>query len=195
MLNLETNRLRLRSFQDSDVPHFSAYRSDPLVAKYQSWDTPFTRTQASQFIDEMKAVVPGTPGEWYQIAIELKNDQILIGDCAFHILADDHRQAEIGFTLARSFQGQGFAFEAVTRLFDYLFEELHLHRIQAICDVDNLASSRLLERLGLRREAHFIENIWFKGEWRSEYVYGLLQKEWENRSNGERPSLYNHDAS
>ena len=60
----------------------------------------------------------------------------------------------------------------------YLFDEQGLHRITAACDVENLASSPLLERVGMRREAHFIENIWFKDEWRSEYVYALLRNDW-----------------
>ena len=181
-INFQTNRLHLREFRVADCYLFSAYRSDPLVAKYQDWDIPFTQDQANQFIQEMKSITPGTPGEWYQIAIELNIDSILIGDCAFHILADDSNQAEIGFTLSRHYHGQGFAFEAVTRLFDYLFDDLGLHRLQATCDVDNQASIKLLERIGMRREAHFIENVWFKGEWGSEYAYGLLRHEWEKSS-------------
>ena len=116
------------------------------------------------------------------MAIERKDGGNLIGDCVFHIVAEDAQQAEIGFTLYRQYQGQGYATEAVTRLVDYLFDELHLHRIRAICDVENLASSKLLERIGMRREAHFVENIWFKGRWGSEYAYGLLRHEWTNRT-------------
>lgn len=177
--NLETSRLQLREFRDADCRPFSAYRSDPLIAKYQGWDAPFSLAQASQFIEEMNHIIPGTPGEWFQIAIVRKDTPNLIGDCAYHILADDPNQAEIGFTLARTHQGQGFAFEAVSRLLAFLFEELRLHRLQATCDVENLASIKLLDQLGMRREAHFIKNVWFKEEWRSEFVYGLLRREWE----------------
>ncbi len=181
-LVLETERLRMRAFQDRDIQGFAQYRSDPDVAKYQSWNTPYSIENATQFITEMKAIRPGIPGEWYQIAIELKEGYQLIGDCAFHILAKDAQQAEIGFTLARTHQGQGYATEAVTKLLDYLFDEFQLHRICATCDVQNQASARLLERIGMRREAHFIENIWFKGNWGSEYVYGLLGHEWAELS-------------
>ena len=172
----------MRAFQDRDIQDFAEYRSDPDVAKYQDWDAPYSMEKATQFVEEMKAIRPGTPGEWYQIAIELKERGNLIGDCAFHILAEDAQQAEIGFTLSRMHQGKGYATEAVTRLLDYLFGELRLHRIRATCDVENLASSRLLERIGMRREAHFVENIWFKGKWGSEYAYGLLQHEWAKSS-------------
>jgi aminoglycoside 6'-N-acetyltransferase len=175
---LETERLILRAFQDADIDAFAAYRSDPQVARYQSWSTPYSREQASAFITEMSIRPPGITGDWFQIALELKSSGELIGDCAFHILVQDSRQAEIGFTLARPFQGQGFAFEAVQRLFVYLFGELGLHRVVATCDIENIASMRLLERLGMRREAHFVENIWFKGSWGSEYMYAILKREW-----------------
>jgi len=181
MLMLETPRLILRPFQDSDLETFAAYRSDPEVARYQGWEAPYSVEKAAEFIAEMKQKQPATRSEWYQLAIELKHGTRLMGDCAFHLLAHDPRQAEIGFTLARQHQGHGYATEAVTRLLDYLFGELNLHRVIAICDVENLASTRLLERLGMRREGYFTENIWFKGAWGSEYLYALLQKEWTLR--------------
>ncbi len=178
MNQLETPRLILRPFQESDLEAFAAYRSDPQVARFQSWQAPYTLEQAAAFIRDMQTIQPGTPGEWYQLALERNSTPGLIGDCAFHILAHDLRQAKIGFSLASGFQGQGYATEAVRRLLDYLFAELDLHRAIAICDAENTASARLLERVGMRREGHFIENIWFKGAWGSEYVYSVLQAEW-----------------
>jgi len=183
---LETQRLWLRAFRDADLEAFAAYRSDPEVARYQGWDAPYGANKAAAFIAEMSRKQSGTPGEWYQVAIELKGSPALIGDCAFHIL-EDARQAEIGVTLSRHYQGQGYATEALTRLFAYLFGELGLHRVVALCDVENLASARLLERLGMRREGCFQENVWFKGAWGSEYLYALLQREWAGR-----PSAANH---
>jgi len=187
MLILETPRLILRPFQDSDLEPFVAYRSDPEVARYQGWDMPYSVDKAIEFIAEMKLAQPVLQARWYQLAIELKQGAPLIGDCAFHALANDARQAEIGFTLARSYQGQGYATEAVTRLLDYLFRDLGLHRVVASCDIDNLASARLLERVGMRGEAHFVENIWFKGAWGSEYLYALLQREWADLSGQNLP--------
>ena len=94
-------------------------------------------------------------------------------------MASDTRQAYIGFTLSVIHWRKGYAEEACRRLLDYLFGELNLHRVIAECDVENTASYRLLERLGFRREAHLIENIWFKGSWGSEFHYGLLEREWK----------------
>jgi RimJ/RimL family protein N-acetyltransferase len=121
MLLLDTQRLILRPFQDSDLEPFVAYRSDPDVARYQSGELPYTKEQAAAFLQRQKRGQPGSQGEWYQLAIERKQHAGLIGDCAFHVLAHDARQAEIGFSLARQYQRQGYATEAVLRLLEYLF--------------------------------------------------------------------------
>jgi RimJ/RimL family protein N-acetyltransferase len=175
---LETPRLRLRLFTEADLPAFVAYRNDEAVARYQGWATPYTLAQAQAFLAEMAQNPPGTPGVWCQLAIERRTDASLLGDCAFH-LSKDARQAEIGCTLARPYWSAGYAGEAVRRLLAYLFGDLRLHRVYANCDVENLAAARTLEQLGLRREAHFVENLWFKGRWSSEYWYALLASEWQ----------------
>jgi aminoglycoside 6'-N-acetyltransferase len=183
VLLFQTSRLLLRPFQETDLAAFAAYRSDPEVARYQSWTSPYTLDQAMAFLREMELVQAGAPGMWYQLAVERQGRPGLIGDCAFQVFADDERQAQIGFTFSPTYQKQGYATEAVTGLLDYLFGERRLHRVTATCDVENDASVRLLERLGMRREAQFIENIWFKGAWGSEYVYALLDKEWSQAHN------------
>jgi len=178
MILLTTPRLILRPFQESDLEAFVAYRSDPDVARYQSWTVPYTLAQAIEFLQEMALAQVGKPGTWYQLAIERHSQPGIIGDCAFQRWADDEHQAQIGFTFSRLYQKQGYATEAVHALLGYLFGELQLHRVTATCDAENIASFKLLERVGMRREAHFIENIWFKGAWGSEYGYALLHREW-----------------
>lgn len=183
MILLKTHRLLLRPFQEEDLESFAAYRSDPEIARYQSWAAPYTLDQAVAFLEKMKCVQAGAPGTWYQFAVERQSQPGLIGDCAFQVLAEEPRHAQIGFTFSRLHQRQGYATEAVVRLLGYLFGELHLHRVTATCDVENAASIRLLERIGMRREGHLIENVWFKGGWGSEYCYAVLQKEW-SRNHG-----------
>ena len=179
---IESARLRLRHFQDSDVTQFMGYRNDPIVAKYQSWEG-ISEPEARTFIQEQKEIQPGVPGQGLQVAIELKAMNALIGDCYFTINVLDHRQAEIGFTLSREYQGYGYATEAVSSFLNYAFHSLDLHRIIAITDCENIASVALLERLGMRREGHFIQNIWFKGKWGDEYLYAMLKDEWLLKSN------------
>ena len=181
-LHLETPRLILRPFQDSDLEPFLAYRNDPEVAKYQSWDVPYPRESGIQFVDFMKIANSNHQAVWYQVAVELKSTREMIGDVAFCTIVYDEQQALMGYSLARSYWHQGYAFEAVGCLLKYLFEDRGLHRVVAECDVENFASWKLLERLGFRREAHLLDNIYFKGKYGSEYHYAMLAHEWQKRS-------------
>lgn len=184
-LQLETERLILRQFNASDLETFLGYRNDPEVAKYQAWEYPYPREKAIEFIQKMSIAIPAH-SDWLQIALELKVTGAMIGDVAFFVKREDERQAMIGYSLARPFWGNGYAFEAVCRLLAYLFDELNLHRISAECDVENAASWRLLEKLGFRREAHLIENIYFKGAYGSEYHYAMLLREWTQHHSSQR---------
>jgi RimJ/RimL family protein N-acetyltransferase len=174
---IESERLWIRRFNDSDLAPFMAYRNDPEVARYQSWDSCNER-EARAFIREMKSARAGVPGEWFQFAIESIATQDLIGDCALRVDEHEPYRAEIGFTLAREHQGKGFASEAVSVLLDYAFGTLGLHRVVAIADCRNAPSVALLERVGMRREGHFLENVWFKRGWADEYLYAVLKDEW-----------------
>lgn len=175
---METTRLLLRTFRDEDLRAFLAYRNDPEVARYQSWDHTSER-EARALIHEAQQTLPGVPGDAMQVAIALKSTGELIGDVFFLVWATDARQGEIGYTLARSFQRQGYATEAVGAFLGHAFHAFNLHRVTAVVDVENRPSIRLLERLGMRREAHFRENVWFKGKWSDEYLYAILRAEWD----------------
>ena len=179
-LRLETERLLIRQFQHSDLEAFLSYRNDRDVARYQSWDVPYPRETAIEFVEKMSTAIL-SHSDWLQMAIELKSAGVLIGDVAFFIRREDERQAMIGYSLARSFWGNGYASEAVSCLLGYLFGEMNLHRVSAECDVENVPSWRLLEKIGFRREAHLVENIFFKGAYGSEYQYAMLLREWQQR--------------
>jgi RimJ/RimL family protein N-acetyltransferase len=176
--SMETARLRLRRFAETDIPTFLAYRNDPEVARYQSWEG-LTEDWARAFLAAQLAIQPGTPGNGFQFAIALKATDALIGDCMLRVREDEPRQGEIGYTLARAQQGQGYGAEAVRAILAYAFETLSLHRVTAIVDCRNTPSFRLLERLGMRREGHFMQHAWYKGEWCDEYLYAMLRAEWQ----------------
>ncbi|MFZ5880031.1 MAG: GNAT family N-acetyltransferase [Chloroflexota bacterium] len=175
---LLTERLLLRRFHESDLDAFRAYRNDPEVFQYQGWQTPYLREMAAEFIAEMKDAIPGREGYWFQAAIQRRSDYTLLGDVAFCPQRGNPRQAYLGFTLARRFWGQGYAGEAVGAVLGFLFGELDMHRLIAVCDAENANSYRLLERLGFRREAHHVESYPGADGWRDEYVYALLEREW-----------------
>jgi RimJ/RimL family protein N-acetyltransferase len=183
---IESEHLRIRRFTDSDLVPFMAYRNDPKVSRYQSWDS-LDEQEARTFISEVGSARVGVPGEWFQFAIESKETQDLIGDCGLRVDEHEPSRAEIGSTLAREYQGRGFASEAVSRLLDYAFGALGLHRVVAIADCRNAPSVALLERVGMRREGRFLENVWFKGGWADEYLHAVLKDEWLQKRQITRP--------
>ena len=176
----ETERLVARPFTLDDAEPFAAYRGDPDVARYQSWDD-YTLDDARELVDSLQGEAPGVPGDWFQIALESRAERTLIGDLALHIDEDEPRVAEVGFTLSPGEQGKGYATEALTGYVEWLFTTYGLHRVYAITDALNAPAAALLERVGFRREAHLIENVFFKGAWGSEFVFGLLDHEWAER--------------
>lgn len=177
-IRLETERLLIRPFELPDAEIFSAYRSDVAVARYQGWDAPYPLEKAVEFIQTMQQWTPEKRGEWLQLAMVRKDTSEMIGDCAFYILKDG-MQAEIGMTLARHAQGYGYGREATLRLLTFLFEDLGMQRVRANCDPRNVPSWRVLERVGLRREAHMLRSTWMKGEWTDDYWYAMLATEWQ----------------
>ncbi|GAA3939688.1 GNAT family protein [Hymenobacter algoricola] len=172
-------RVLLRLLTPADTAGFLAYRADATVALYQSWE-PYSAAQAEEFVRvQRRATIPAAPGQWVQIGIALAATDELIGDCALHLSADDPRLGEVGITLAPAWQGRGYATEALRGLLDYCFRALALHRVLAITDCRNLASVRLLAGVGMRREGHFRQHVWFKGGWADEYLYAVLGEEWQ----------------
>lgn len=179
--SLTTARLELRRFRVDDLEAFVAYRSDPEVARYQSWLAPYPVQEGRDLIEQLQRSNPDTPGEWFQFAVTPRGGGPLIGDCAALVLPEEPRHAEVGFTFAPAYQGRGYATEAVIRLLEYLLVERGKHRVAASCDDRNLRSAALLERVGMRREAHLIESSWWKGEWTNDLCYAILQREWLSR--------------
>jgi RimJ/RimL family protein N-acetyltransferase len=171
-------RLRLRRLTSNDAAAICAYRSLPEVALYQSWNS-YTSADAAKLIADQALVVPNTPGTWLQLLLTTRADeQAVVGDCGLHFLAGDDRQVGLGITLSPAFQGRGLASEAITSVLRYVFNSLEKHRAFAVTDVENHAAAGLFRRLNFRQEAHFVEHVWYKGAWSSEYVFALLQREW-----------------
>jgi RimJ/RimL family protein N-acetyltransferase len=180
MTFFESPRLRVRALGDADVEAFVAYRADPDVARYQSWSD-YTLEQGLALVASMRGAAPGVPGEWLQLALEARSDGALVGDLAFKVDIDEPREAEVGFTLAPGHQGLGYATEALGGFLDWAFPTFGLHRVIAVTDALNAPAAALLERVGMRREAHFVENIFFKGAWGSELQFAVLEHEWATR--------------
>ena len=176
---LLTPRLVLRRFVAGDAAALAAYRSDPAVAQYQGWDAPYPAERAHAFVAWLVEHHPDEPGEWYQLAIAASAaPDLLIGDCGFRPRAEEPLVVDIGFTLGRAAQGRGYATEAVGEVIRYLFDERGKHKVSADCDTRNVASWRLMERLGLVREGALSETFRDGDLWADEYLYGLLATDW-----------------
>ena len=178
---LQTPRLILRNLKECDLDSFVAYRNEPEVAKYQGWRIPYPREKGEKFISSMKDKIGLKQGDWIQYAVALKDTDELIGDLDCYIKKEEVRQAVIGYTIASRYWRKGYAFEGIPFLLKYLFEDMDIHRVAADCDVENVASFRTLEKLGFRREAHYVESFLINGVYTSEYHYGMLQREWREK--------------
>jgi len=173
-------RLTLRPLLASDAASLCGYRSDPEVARYQSW-TCFNTADAIALIAEQEDLEPDLPGTWLQLALIDTASNTMIGDCGLHFLESDTNQVELGITMSRSHQRQGYGLETLHRVLAYLFDELGKHRVLAITDADNQAAAGLFRRSNFRQEAHFVEHVCFKGRYGSEYVFAMLAREWSAR--------------
>ncbi|WP_068619797.1 GNAT family N-acetyltransferase [Paenibacillus tuaregi] len=172
-----SDRLVIRQFALHDVQSFYQYRANPAVSRFQSWEN-YTYEDAEAFVRKQMAHSPDQPGTWFQYAIALVDSNQLIGDCAIHTLGAEPRIVELGFTLAPEYQGTGYMHEALCSLLDYVFGTLDKHKMIAFTDVRNKKSIQVLERLGMRREGHLLQNYMSKGIWVDEYQYAILQSEW-----------------
>ncbi len=180
IINIQTERLEIRHLELSDLYDFHFYRSNPDVTKYQGFDV-MAIEQAEKFITENSTKYFGKAGEWVQYGIENSETKQIIGDCAIKLDQYDTRIAEIGITISHVEHKKGYAKEVLIGVLAFLFETKEIHRVVEIVDAENIASVNLLKSTGFKQEGHFIENIFFKGKWGSEFQYALLKREWDNR--------------
>lgn len=159
-----------------DLPTFLAYRNDPEVARFQTWKTPLIEKEALAFIQEHLLLSIGEKGKWHQLAIELKETQEHIGDCAIHT-SEDGKQAEFGITLALQQQKKGYAFETLQGLFEFLLKKLSYHRITALVDASNTSSLALMRKLKMRQEGYYKESYYTNPKWTDEIQFALLESE------------------
>lgn len=176
-LTLRLPRLLLRDFREDDLDAVHGYASDPEVVRYVPWG-PNRLDDTRAFLREAAARRAESPRQRFMLAIVLGSEDRLIGGCGLHIAEPEHAGAFIGYVLNRRDWGHGYAAETARGLLALGFEQLGLHRIWAVCDPANTASARVLEKIGMRREAHLREHRWEKGRWADEWLYAILEREW-----------------
>jgi RimJ/RimL family protein N-acetyltransferase len=175
---LETPRLLLRPLTLADEDDVLVYQSDPEIVRYIPWPVR-TRDQVRAALEKHTGNTRMTEdGDGILLAIVERTGGRVIGQLNLSIASITDRHGEFGYVVSRAFAGRGYGTEASARLLDYAFETLDLHRASALIDTRNVASAAVAEKLGLRREAEFRENEWFKGEWTSTWIYAILADEW-----------------
>lgn len=176
-LPLQTERLALRALRAADFPAYAAYHGRPEVYRFLYMQAPTGQALQDQF-----AAVLAQPfaqdGDTLRLAVTRRTDGALVGEVLLKIASRAALQAEVGYIFHPDFAGQGYATEAVAAMLGLGFDALGCHRIFARLDALNAGSVGVVERLGLRREAHLIQNDRFNGVWGDEYIYAMLGSEW-----------------
>jgi RimJ/RimL family protein N-acetyltransferase len=181
-LPISTKRLTLRPFHRGDVDAVHAYRQREDVARYL-FDGPMSRESCAEAVQSrIQQVSLAFEGDRITLAVERCADGALVGEITLIWRSIVSKQGEVGYVFNPDFYGCGYASEAVRALFTLGFTTFDLHRIHARCDPRNTASFRLMERLGMRREAHFREHVFLRGEWTDEYIYAVLREEWPDKA-------------
>ncbi len=175
VLPLKTNRLTVEMMRPQHAASLAEYRSHAEVARFQDWETPFTIEMAERLIDGQSQLDGPANEDWVQLAVVV--DGRSIGDVAVGI-HDNGRQATIGYSITATEQGKGYATEAVGAVIGALFDEAHLHRISAGIDPENVASRRLLEKLGFRYEGRSVQSVFVRGQWVDDDRFAMLAGEY-----------------
>jgi RimJ/RimL family protein N-acetyltransferase len=180
-LPIETERLVLRAFEEGDLTALAALHGDPELVRWIPWG-PRSIEEVRTVLDRKIGCTTFEPeGAGIGFAVCMRSTGALIGDFSLQHRSAEHATAELGFMLLAEHQGNGYGFEGSQEILRLAFEELGMHRVVAALEARNDASAALLERLGMRREAHHVESEWIKGEWQSELVYAMLDREWAAR--------------
>lgn len=175
---LRTGRLVLRPYEAGDFEDFAALAGDAAVTRYLYWG-PRDRTSAREAFDRRLSGETSEGGvKPLTLALFERATGRFAGECGIVRVRAEHRDGELGYMLHTDIHGQGLAVEAAREVLRIGFEALKLHRIHATCDDRNMASARVLEKLGMRKEGHFRSNEWVKGEWTGALIYALLEDEW-----------------
>ncbi len=174
----ETDRLLMRPFGDADFDALLALQSRADVARWLYWEARDAEAVRAALAAKIGETALAGDGDRISLAVVLKVSSELIGDCTLWQVSAAHRQAEIGFVFHPDHHGRGYATEAARELLRIAFDECGFHRVIGRLEPRNEPSARVHERLGMRREAHLIENEWVKDEWQSELVYAILEDEW-----------------
>lgn len=176
---IETERLVLREFVAEDWQSVLAYQRDRRYLQFYP-DADRTEVETQDFIQMFLLQQAEQPRRKFQLAITIQGDDTVVGTCGIRRKPDNDWEADIGFELAPEHWGHGFATEAAQEIVNYGFSTLKVHRISSWCIADNIASARVLEKVGLHPEGRLREHQYFKNRWWDTLLFGKLRADWED---------------
>jgi RimJ/RimL family protein N-acetyltransferase len=180
-LPIRTERLALRPFEPEDHAALLALHEREDVTRYLPFGARDAEAVREVLARKMAATGLDQEGGALELAAILSEDGRLVGDVSLFHRSTTHRAAEVGYVFDPSFHGRGLATEATAALLEIAFDQVGYHRVYGRLDARNRSSARVLEKVGMRREAHLVENEWLKGEWTDEVIYAVLDREWAAR--------------
>lgn len=172
---LSGTNITLREFSLADYDAVHEYATDIDVVRFMEWG-PNSPSETEAFLNRAVSQSRETPRTHYELAAVDRVSEVVVGGVGLH---GDGCQAMLGYCFARSSWGRGRATEAGNLILEFGFRALGLHRIWARCDTENVASIRVLEKLGMREEGCLRHDCQIRGEWRNTFMYGILNEEWK----------------
>lgn len=172
--NLKTERLYLRKLTHTDANEILALRGNPQTMKYIPRPLAVNLDDAIAHIDMInKKIEENLAINW---GITVKGNDKIIGFIGHYRIQPENYRAEIGYMLLPDEQGKGYATESIKAVIEYGFNEINLHSIEAVIDPDNIASERVLQKIGFIKEAHILENEYFNGKFWDTVIYSILKR-------------------
>jgi len=177
VVQIKTERLLLRDFEIDDWQSVYDYMSNPAHKQY--YHVPVgSEDNVKRLINEFIEWSQESPRKSYQLAIVLPDEGRVIGSVALRVQDAELGEADLGVGLDPSEWNRGYAVEAATRMLDFAFEELKLHRVSAECIAENESARRLVDRIGMREEGRFKNRRWMHDKWWDSLVFAILDSEW-----------------
>lgn len=175
-MELLTPRINLRDFRETDFASFRKLETHPATYHFEPAcpDEPATR----KYLENALADARQTPRTRYRFAVTMPPTDEVLGRVTLSLQNDSIREWEIGWAIHPDYWGRGFATEAARRLLGFAFADLHVHRVVAFSHVGNVASIRVMERLGMCRDGLLRETRQWQGGWADEVVFSILEREW-----------------
>ncbi|MBQ4811382.1 hypothetical protein A7985_11010 [Pseudoalteromonas luteoviolacea] len=174
-MQFETARLIVRPLQQSDLTDVYHSRKNPDTSKYIG--DPATLEDAKLRIEEATQPWQGHDHQKMMLAIRCKTTNQFIGELLFKFTQKQCHIGEIGYRLSSQHLGKGYAFEAASTFISSLFDQFELNKVIAVCAINNVASWRLMEKLGMRREAELRDNMYLQGSYQNSFMYSILRRE------------------